>query len=41
VADEGKAKTLLNLMEALDDLDDVVEVTSNFDIPEDILNKLQ
>lgn len=41
VEDEGKAKTLLNLMEALDDLDDVVEVTSNFDIPEDILNKIQ
>lgn len=41
VDDEGKAKTLLNLMEALDDLDDVVEVTSNFDIPEEILNKLQ
>lgn len=40
VDDEGKAKTLLNLMEALDDLDDVVEVTSNFDIPEEILNKL-
>ncbi len=41
IDDEGKAKTLLNLMEALDDLDDVVEVTSNFDIPEEILNKLQ
>ncbi len=41
VDDEGKAKTLLNLMEALDDLDDVVEVTSNFDIPEEIINKLQ
>ena len=41
VDDEGKAKTLLYLMEALDDLDDVVEVTSNFDIPEEILNKLQ
>jgi YebC/PmpR family DNA-binding regulatory protein len=41
VDDEGKAKTLLNLMEALDDLDDVVEVTSNFDIPEEIINKIQ
>lgn len=40
VDDEGKAKTLLNLMEALDDLDDVVEVTSNFDIPEEIMVKL-
>ena len=41
VEDQGKAKTLLNLMEALDDLDDVVEVTSNFDISEDLLNRLQ
>jgi len=39
VDDESKAKTILNLMEALDDLDDVVEVTSNFDIPEEILIK--
>lgn len=41
VDDPGKAKTLLNLMEALDDLDDVVDVTSNFDIPEEVLNSLQ
>lgn len=41
VDDESKAKTILNLMEALDDLDDVVEVTSNFDIPEDILKNIQ
>lgn len=41
VEDETKAKTILNLMEALDDLDDVVEVTSNFDIPEEVLNKLE
>lgn len=40
VDDESKAKTILNLMEALDDLDDVVEVTSNFDIPEEVLNKI-
>lgn len=40
VDDESKAKTILNLMEALDDLDDVVEVTSNFDIPEEILSKI-
>lgn len=40
VDDESKAKTILNLMEALDDLDDVVEVTSNFDIPEGIMGKL-
>ena len=41
VDDESKAKTLLNLIDSLEDLDDVVEVTSNFDIPEAILNKLQ
>jgi transcriptional/translational regulatory protein YebC/TACO1 len=40
VEDEAKAKTLMRLMDALDDLDDVVEVTANFDIPEDILNSL-
>lgn len=40
VDDESKAKTILNLMEALDDLDDVVEVTSNFDIPEEVLKTI-
>jgi YebC/PmpR family DNA-binding regulatory protein len=40
VEDEAKAKTLMRLMETLDDLDDVVEVTANFDIPEEILSKL-
>ncbi len=41
VEDEQKARTIMRLMEALDDLDDVVEVTSNFDIPEEILEKLE
>lgn len=41
VEDASKAKTILNLMEALDDLDDVVDVTSNFDISEEILNSLK
>ena len=41
VSDESKAKTLLNLIDALEYLDDVVEVTSNFDVPEEILNKLR
>lgn len=41
IDDDAKAKTILNLMEALDDLDDVVEVTSNFDISEDTIAKLQ
>jgi YebC/PmpR family DNA-binding regulatory protein len=41
VEDEAKAKTLMRLMETLDDLDDVVEVTANFDIPQEILDKLE
>lgn len=40
VDEESKAKTILNLMEALDDLDDVVEVTSNFDISDELMSKL-
>lgn len=40
VDDAAKAKTLLRLMDALDDLDDVVETTANFDISEDIMNQL-
>ncbi|HEX9234908.1 MAG TPA: YebC/PmpR family DNA-binding transcriptional regulator, partial [Actinomycetota bacterium] len=31
------AESVLRLLEALDDLDDVQSVYSNFDIPEDIL----
>ncbi len=41
VEDEAKAKTLLRLIETLDDLDDVIEVTANFDIPDEILSKLE
>ncbi len=41
VEDEAKARTIMKLMDALDDLDDVVEVTANFDIPEEILEKLE
>ncbi len=41
VDDEAKAKTLLRLMDALDDLDDVVETTANFDIPDEIMSKLK
>lgn len=41
VSIEGeKAETLLKLMEALDDLDDVQNVYANFDIADDILEKL-
>lgn len=41
IDDASKAKTILNLMEALDDLDDVVDVTSNFDISEETLKTIQ
>jgi YebC/PmpR family DNA-binding regulatory protein len=34
------AKSLLNLIEALEEQDDVNEVHANFDIPEDVLQKL-
>ena len=34
------AKTLLGLLDALEEHDDVSEVHSNFDIPEDVLEKL-
>jgi YebC/PmpR family DNA-binding regulatory protein len=38
--DEAQAATLLKLLDALDDNDDVQNVSSNFDISEDILAKL-
>ena len=41
VDDAKKAQTLMRLIEALDDLDDVVSVTANYDIPDDIMNKLE
>ncbi len=37
---EDKAPTLLKLMEALEDYDDVQEVAANFDIDEEVLQKL-
>jgi YebC/PmpR family DNA-binding regulatory protein len=37
VADESSAKKLIRLIEALEDLDDVQEVSANFDIPEQVL----
>lgn len=40
VTDEAKAKTLLRLIEALEDLDDVATVTANFDIAESVLEKI-
>ncbi|MBF0323601.1 YebC/PmpR family DNA-binding transcriptional regulator [Magnetospirillum moscoviense] len=40
VADEDTAKTLMKLLDALDDNDDVQRVSANFDIPDDIMAKL-
>ena len=38
--DEAQASTLLKLLEALDDNDDVQNVASNFDISDDVIAKL-
>ena len=40
IESEESAKKMLKLMDALDDHDDVQKVYSNFDIPEDILEKI-
>ena len=40
IEDESVAKKILNLMEQLEELDDVDTAYSNFDIPEEILNKI-
>jgi transcriptional/translational regulatory protein YebC/TACO1 len=37
VAAEASAKKLIRLIEALEDNDDVQEVSANFDIPEQVL----
>lgn len=38
--DEAQASTLLKLLDVLDDNDDVQNVSSNFDISDDIIEKL-
>lgn len=38
--DEGKAQTMLNLIDAMEDNDDVQNVYANFDIADDILERL-
>ncbi len=38
--DGGEARQVLNLIEALDDLDDVQAVYANFDIPEEVMASL-
>ena len=37
INDEGEAKKVLRLLDALDDLDDVQGVHANFDMPDEIL----
>jgi YebC/PmpR family DNA-binding regulatory protein len=39
VTDESEARTLMRLMEALDDHDDVEAVHANFDVPESVLEQ--
>jgi transcriptional/translational regulatory protein YebC/TACO1 len=38
--DGGEAKQVLQLIEALEDLDDVQSVYANFDIPEEVMASL-
>lgn len=40
ITDENKAKKVLKFMEALEDDDDVTNVYSNFDIPEELMEKI-
>ncbi|KKM09213.1 transcriptional regulator [Clostridiales bacterium PH28_bin88] len=41
VEDEGQARQVLRLMELLEDHDDVQAVFANFDIPEEIMSKIE
>ncbi len=41
VDDAHKAQTLMKLIDALDDIDDVVSVTANYDISDEIMSKLE
>ena len=38
--DDEKAETLLKMLDALEDLDDVQNVYANFDIPEEVMARL-
>lgn len=40
IEDEGEAQKVLSLMEILEDHDDIQNVSANFDIPDEILEKL-
>jgi len=37
---EGEAASLLRLLDSLEELDDVNEVHANFDIPEEVMQKV-
>jgi transcriptional/translational regulatory protein YebC/TACO1 len=39
--DKGSAKKVLDLIDALEDLDDVQDVYGNFDIPDEVLAELE
>jgi transcriptional/translational regulatory protein YebC/TACO1 len=41
VTDAEEAKKILRIMDALEDHDDVQDVYSNFDIPDDILQSVE
>ncbi|MFH0912413.1 MAG: YebC/PmpR family DNA-binding transcriptional regulator [Patescibacteria group bacterium] len=41
IADPSMARRVLNLLDALDDYDDVTEVASTLDVPDEVLNKLE
>lgn len=41
VGDSGKARQILSLVDTLDNLEDVQKVYSNFDIPDEILAKIE
>jgi transcriptional/translational regulatory protein YebC/TACO1 len=41
VADEEAAQALFKLIEALEDSDDVQTVYANFDVPDDVMAKLE
>lgn len=40
IEDPGKAGTLMRMIDALEDLDDVASVTANYDIPDSVLEQL-
>ena len=41
VTDPAAARSILKLMESLEDLDDVTHVTANFDIPDELMGELE